>query len=48
MMSIASSEEVWPLLDVIVLRSSVVIADLSNQLTTVGDNIGKNLNFMIV
>ena len=36
MMSFASSEEVRPLLVGIVLSSSVVIADFSNQLTTVG------------
>ena len=49
MMFFASSEEVWPYFGGIVLSSSVVvIADYSNQLTTVGDHFDNKQIFVIV
>ena len=48
MMFFASSEEVWPYFGGMVQSSSiVVIADYSNQLTTVGDH-SDNCHFIIV
>ena len=45
----SSDEEVWALFgDIVQSSSSVVIADYTTKLTTVGDCFVKNKHFMIV